>query len=346
MNASKSILKSLWNGNQNTDWGITDIKGLTLNPQDGFGSDYFAIEDRLELMTQNPRGRSIQDLMHSFGSTNFLLKQSIVPVVAYVEGENIIRTIGTAFIISCTGYLITACHVLIDPMDRNYGQIVREGNSITFSNGLHMGVLIPTNPASGVVGNYFCEFEHSWYWGEWVNSPLIHEDDTFDILTDVAICKIPMLPNECCHQPLNLSLNSFSAKEETISIGYAGMDDIKVEVTKEGIRVPEINLDLYVSVGQVKSNFPNNHNLKEVPTPGPCFDFEAKVPGKMSGGPIFGADGAVVRGVVSRSFSGEKHAYGAMVGPAMNLPINADSSLKEMMNLGSEGIAKIEGVGL
>jgi hypothetical protein len=64
----------------------------------------------------------------------------------------------------------------------------------------------------------------------------------------------------------------------------------------------------------------------------------------MSGGPILGAGGGVVRGVVSRSFSGAKHAFGAMLGPAMHLPLSGDMTLRTMMDSGNEGIAKAVGI--
>jgi hypothetical protein len=124
------------------------------------------------------------------------------------------------------------------------------------------------------------------------------------------------------------------------------MDDILVVNCDGKLTVPDFKQELYVSVGPVKDLFPNNHLQKNVPTPGPCFDFFAKVPGKMSGGPILGADGAVVRGVVSRSFSGAKHAYGAMVGPAMHLPLAENMTLRAMMDSGNEGIGKAIGSGL
>ena len=94
------------------------------------------------------------------------MKQSILPVISWVEGENFIRCIGTAFVISCTGYLITACHVLLDPQDRKYGKVVRGGNAIRFMEGMRMGVLIPINPVLGYRGNLFFAFEQCWYWGE------------------------------------------------------------------------------------------------------------------------------------------------------------------------------------
>jgi len=131
-----------------------------------------------------------------------------------------------------------------------------------------------------------------------------------------------------------------------LAFGYAEMRDIPIEILDGMPTVPDFDLDLYVSVGPVKDLFPDNHLRKDVPTPGPCFDFLAKVPGRMSGGPILGADGAVVRGVVSRSFSGEKHAYGAMIAPAMHLPLAENRTLRAMMDTGNEGIAKAHGVGL
>ncbi len=223
---------------------------------------------------------------------------------------------------------------------------MRSGNSIKFMDGMHMGVLIPINPAYMRNGNLFLQFEQCWYWGEWKESPLLHEDGTFDILTDIAICKIPLMPDGIGHQPLNLSLNRFAKGENAFAFGYAEMDDIPLKREAGRLLVPDLKQDLYVSVGAVMDVFPENHQRKEVPTPGPCFDFQAKVPGKMSGGPILGGDGAVVRGVISRSFSGEKHAYGAMLGPAMHLPLAEGMTLKQIMNSGNEGIAKIQGVGL
>lgn len=209
-----------------------------------------------------------------------------------------------------------------------------------------MGVLIPVNPASRYAGFRFFPLEHSWYWGEWKDSPLLHENESFDILTDIAICKIAEMPGVAGHQPLSLSLNRFVKGERALAIGYAEMDDIPIRMESGKALVPAFDQELFVSVGEVIDLFPLNHQRKDVPTPGPSFDFLAKVPGKMSGGPILGGDGAVVRGVISRSFSGERHAYGAMLGPATTLPLAEGTTLKEMMNSGNEGIAKIQGDGL
>jgi hypothetical protein len=124
------------------------------------------------------------------------------------------------------------------------------------------------------------------------------------------------------------------------------MDDIAVGNRNGQLFIGNFVQDIYVSVGEVMNVFPDNHVRQDVPTPGPCFDFKAKIPGKMSGGAILGAEGSIVRGVVSRGFSGETHSFGAMLGPAMHLPLGDNMTLKILMKSGSEGIAQVQGQGL
>jgi hypothetical protein len=341
-----SIFKTLWVKGPDGRWMINGMKGLDLKPREGFNPAFFPFQSQMELLTEHPRG-SVHDIFSSFGPTDFLLKQSIVPVVAFAEGDTTIRCIGTASIISCSGYVMTACHVLLDPADRNYGDVVRTGNTLTFGKDLQMGVLIPVSAAYNA-GSFlrFFSFETCWYWGEWKESPLFHQPDQFQYLTDIAICKISEMPDGTAHQPLNLSLNPFRVGETAYALGYALMDDIPFRVKDGRVILQPFTHDLYVSVGDVMTLFPQNHVEPVVSTPGPCFDFKAKIPGKMSGGPIFGADGAVVRGVVSRSFSGESHGYGAMLGPIMHLALGERGTLKDLMDSGNEGIARFKGRGI
>lgn len=339
------IMKTMWTRRSDGRWGIHDLKSLTLTPKKNSDANFFTFESEVTLLTTSPP-KNIHEVFTSFGTTNFLMMQSILPVVVWVPNENFIRCIGTAFVISCSGYVMTACHVLIDPVERAYGKVVKNGNTIIFMDELQMGVLIPISPAYGIKGFRFFPFEQSWYWGECKNSPLLHEDDKFVTLTDIAICKISELPNNAAHQPLNLSQNRFKKGEEAYAIGYANMEDIPLEIRNGQVLIREFKHDLYISVGEVINVFPENHLRKEVPTPGPCFDFKAIIPGKMSGGPILGAKGAVIRGVVSRSFSGERHSYGSMLGPVFHLPLMQGATLKSLMESGGEGIGKIQGQGL
>ena len=274
------ILKSLWGRSADGRWGVTALKGVMLKPRPGSDPTFFRFESQMELMTERPRP-NIHDILGSFGSTDFLLGQSILPVVAWADGERAMRCIGTAYVISCTGYLITAAHVLLDPVERGYGDVVRKGNLLQPGRGLNMGVFVPLNSIFGPRGYRFFGFERSHFWGEWKESPLIHVDDRFHYQTDVAVCKIAEMPTGVAHQPLNLSLLPVRVGERVYAFGYALMDDIPIEYRNGAPAIPEFGHDIWVSVGEVMNVYPENLLRKEVPAPGPCFDFRAKIPGKM-----------------------------------------------------------------
>jgi hypothetical protein len=342
-----AILKTVWS-RENGEWAISDLKSLELRPQPKSEGDYFAIDSRVELLTESGY-LNMHQVMASFGPTDFLLKQSIVPVVAWRTGDEKIRCIGTGTLISCSGYIMTAAHVLMDPIESGYG-VSKKSKDATIDDDLHFGVFIPFFHPEGARGLRYFPFEKYWVWGHWEKSLLFHEPDRFVYLTDIAICKIPEMPNGVVHQPLNLSVNPFSIGEAAYSIGYAEMDDIPVAWEGGKIRISRHPAELFVSIGKVTDLFPQNHVEKLVSAPGPCFGFKAKIPGKMSGAPVFGADGAVIRGVVSRSWSGERDATGAMLGPTLRLsldePGTTGRNLLSMMKSRSEGIAQVHGMGL
>jgi hypothetical protein len=104
--------------------------------------------------------------------------------------------------------------------------------------------------------------------------------------------------------------------------------------------------ELFVSVGSVTTIHPDNITEKRNATPGPNFEFNAKIPGKMSGSPILVGNGVITKGVVSRSWQDENHASGCLVAPMMNLPLVTEKSLLDLLNNGNEGIAKFQGRGL
>jgi hypothetical protein len=207
------------------------------------------------------------------------------------------------------------------------------------------GAMFPVHPATGLKGFQITPFEQGWYWGEWRESPMIYEADKLHSLTDVAICKLPEKPDGSAYQALNLSLNPFTVGEGAMAIGYAEMKNIPVEYIDGKPKIDEFEWELYVSRGEVTAVYPNNHQNREVPAPGPAFDFAAKIPGRMSGAPIFGADGAIIRGVVSRSFQDEKHATGCMLGPVMELEFSG-ASLRQRMHSHREGMSIVKGRGL
>lgn len=340
-----TILKSLWRRCSHGRWEIAALKGLTLTPLPNSDPTFFRIAPQMELMSERP-GTNIDEIAASFGTTDFLLGQSVLPVVAWAQGERTMRCIGTAYVISCTGYVVTAAHVMLDPVERGYGQVTRQGSLLQFGAGLNMGVIMPLNALFGPRRYAFLGFERAHFWGEWKESPLFHVGDDFQYQTDVAICKICELPNGVAHQPLNMSLVPVRAGETVYALGYAEMDDIPIADRNGALATPEFAHEIWVSVGEIVNTYPENLLRREVPAPGPCFDFSARIPGKMSGAPILGGEGAVVRGVVSRSFVRENHAFGAMLAPAIHLPLANGQTIKSLMDAGTEGIAKLRGTGL
>ena len=115
--AGVGILKSLWARTAEGKWAITDLHRVEASPCAGCEPDYFTIANRMEMMSKNPRGRAMEELVQTMGPTNLVLKQSIVPVVALVSGASALRVIGTAFVVSASGLVMTAGHVLMDPED-------------------------------------------------------------------------------------------------------------------------------------------------------------------------------------------------------------------------------------
>lgn len=339
------IIKTLWEKNSFGEWGIAQLRGLKLLPERGYGGDYFRIANRFEL-PKNHVGLSFGQLIESAGSTNNLLKQSVVPVVALVAGASFLRVIGTAFVISASGLVMTAAHVLLDPEDSGYGDVTNENGAVRFGDNIQMGVLFPMpTVAHGSSFVRFAPFHSCRFWGGWKESPLFHERDRVDFDTDVAICRLLPRPTGA-YQPLNLSLRPVEVSEQVFAIGYAEMDDIPVRYVDGAVVLGQFNQDLYVSVGSTTAVHLDNTQTRSVSTPGPCFEFDARIPGKMSGSPILGGDGAVIRGVVSKSLSGERHAFGALLGPATHLSLFDQESLKDLMVKGSEGIPRIQGPGL
>lgn len=183
-----SILKTLWSRRPDGQWQISDVRGLELATGDTEEKTYFALRGDVQLMTNTPNA-GLESILTMIGPAEFLMQQSIVPVVAWLEGEHAMRCIGTASVISCTGYLLTAAHVLMDPIEAGYGA-VRVGDQVRMHDNLNFGVLIPFwTPSFGMTMQRALRFfpiEKAWNWGEWKQSPLFHEEDRWEHLSDVG----------------------------------------------------------------------------------------------------------------------------------------------------------------
>jgi len=345
------ILKSIWRKNEADVWAGHDLKGIDLKPRKGFSKDYFKIENEVNLMTQRP-GHIMNNLFATFGTTEFLVRQCIVPIVAWNDGDEEIRCIGTGFFISASGLLMTAAHVLRDPVDENYTSVTQVNkNAHKLGEDLRFGVLLPANPAMKNAPFpvhpamreakwFMCPFEWAYHWGRDVESPLLHQKPEFRPDLDIAVCKVREHALIGPYQPLNIGLYNLKLGDRTVAIGYPEMRNIRLVGD-------DYQPELVVSVGSVTTIYPNNMTERQNSTPGPNFEFDAKIPGKMSGSPILVGGGIITKGVVSRSSgSNDNHASGCLIAPMMGLPLIDDKSLLDLMNRGNEGIAKFQGSGL
>jgi len=228
------ILKSIWTKNEAGVWAGHDLKGIALKPRGGFSKDYFKIENEINLMTQSP-GRIMNNFFATFGTTEFLVRQSIVPVVAWNDGDEEIRCIGTGFFISASGLLMTAAHVLRDPVDENYASVTQvDKNSHKLGENLHFGILLPANPAMKNAPFeihpamreakwFMCPFEWTQHWGKEIESPLLHKKPEFKLDLDIAVCKVKEQPLIGPYQPLNIGLYRLKLGDRAVAIGYPKM---------------------------------------------------------------------------------------------------------------------------
>jgi len=145
------IMKLFWQRRQDGIYAIVDMKGLDLLGPERSGQDYFAVRDDI-VLTQTPL---------IGGTIRSVLGESIVPVIAVANGEQRVRCIGTAFFISCSGLLVSAAHVITDPIDRRYGNVREGDDQVIETQGLAFGVLVPNNPLFQAPGFAFYPFEWS-----------------------------------------------------------------------------------------------------------------------------------------------------------------------------------------
>jgi hypothetical protein len=275
-------------------------------------------------------------------------------VVANVKGESTLRCVGTGFFVSCTGLLITAAHVITDPIERKYGRTTELDDLIFHANELSFGVLVPNNPIFQVPGYSFYSFEWSLFLAERRLNPLPIADLDLKLTSDIAICKVPLREGGLPHQPLTIIRRGIVGTGMCVgsaahAIGYVGMSDFDIEVNEYEQILGHKKFHLHGSVGNIIEQFPDNLEKKEVSTPGPCFSFGAKIPGGMSGGPIFDREGIYVHGVVSKGWEDETgpidFSFGSMLRPSMGLPISRMNgvSLAELQEKHNEGMGIMHG---
>ena len=119
-NKTLELLKLHFGRNKDGKWAIVAMKNIPLHPCGDTREAFFPIGDAP--VVAQPA---------ILGTIKFVLGQSIVPVVTHVQGEPVLRCLGTGFFVSCSGLLITAAHVITDPIERQYGGI-KEFDDLTW----------------------------------------------------------------------------------------------------------------------------------------------------------------------------------------------------------------------
>jgi hypothetical protein len=202
--------------------------------------------------------------------------ESIVPIVAHVNGEDTLRCIGTEFFIICSGLLVTAAHVITDPIDRKYGKVVELSSNSISSHDLNFGVLVPTNPLFQQHGYIFFAFEWTMFLAEQSENPLPIPGIDLRINSDIAVCKVLARPGDYPHQPLTIIQPGVIGKgiqvgSTVFALGYPGMTDVELKLTPQGQILGECEFNLHVSAGKILERYPDNFTKRHVPTPAVLF---------------------------------------------------------------------------
>jgi hypothetical protein len=337
------LLKLHFGKNKEGRWAIEAMKGIPLRPCDGDGEGFFTIQD--DLVAGQPA---------FLGTIKFVLGQSIVPVVAQVQGERVLRCLGTGFFISCSGLLITAAHVITDPIERQYGG-VKELDDLTWHAGdLKLGVMIPLNPLLQADGYIFRDIEWAVFLGARTEHPLPIAGVNLKLTSDTAICKVSPIAEGIPHQPLTIVQSGLIGKgmavgKTAIAVGYGQMQNVELAPESDRVISGDFFFDLHASTGVILERFPDNLTERHVPTPGACFSAALQLPAGMSGSPIFDDEGIYVHGVVSKGWVDEsglaKLGFGSMLAHSLGLPIKplGNKSLLELHKADDHGFPKLSG---
>lgn len=292
----------------------------------------------------------------SFGPISYYLGQSIVPIVALSNDLSWIKCIGTGFFVSCSGLLVTAAHVIADPIESDYAASSEVSNSLWQSDAVTLGVMLPSNPIMEASGYVFRHLEWATFLAEKSDSPLPFRRSHLKLNADIAICKVQQPDTRFPYQPLALiqkGIRGFGTAigKNATAIGYGEMKD-HIQLMVNGRQVKcDLPFQLNISTGVVLEHFADNAVSRASPSPGPCFSASLPLPPGMSGSPIFDHEGIYVHGVASMGLSDSggptDHGYGSMLAHAIQFPIPAlgNSSLADITRAGKDGVMIMHGPG-
>lgn len=323
--------------------GTLDLQSflaLDLKPKANTHGNYYPIENDLVVAKPN-----------FFGSIHWALGQSIVPIVEVSQDRRSVQCLGTGFYIHTNGLMLTAAHVLSEYFDRAMEAphtdidrlIAEEGTS-------RLGVMLKHNQLFGNEAFEFLPMRWSHIFTAAEPEILPWKKDKPKFVVDVAVCETFGSASGKLFQPLPIMQPSISGYgtfvgRENFAVGYADMREF---TTVEGAENSLMNFVPHLTRGNVAKRLPNNHIDRLVPSPGPCFQFEAKMASGMSGSPVFDAEGIYVHGLASSIWQGENgslqnDSYCSMIAPICEVPLRAlgGRSIYQMLNDQRGGMVKI-----
>jgi Trypsin-like peptidase domain len=347
-----AVLRTLFSRRGDGVWAIQHLLSVPLDPVDGGSDDFYRLRENF-----------IGSQPNFMSTIHTVMGQTIVPIVAMVPGENVVRCLGTGFFVSCSGLLVTAAHVIADPIERKYGGIRKIGDLNRFTGDLNLGVMIRTNPLFQRQGYIFRPIEWAGFLAEHTESPLPFKDATLKLNSDTAICVVTPLGEGIPYQPLTVVQPGIrgiglDVGKRATAVGCGDMENVEISRVEGAAQGSEraiegdFRFNLYVSKGKILERFPDNATTRQASTPGACFSASLKLPAGMSGSPIFDDEGIYVHGVVSKGLEDAKgptnHGYGSMLSSSLGVPIEhfGQKSLLELMKDVKHGIPKIGAPGI
>jgi hypothetical protein len=341
------LLKFFFRKDPGGDWAIHAMQGIYFQPlPNSSHGDFFEIADELVIVQPN-----------ILGTTTNILGQSIVPIVAHAHGELEMRCLGTGFFVSCSGLLVTAAHVVTDPITGGGGfaKPLDDRNWQIENSSLGVVVRLPSLPSESLFT--FRPIEWAAFLGQRTESPLPIAGINLKLNSDAAVCKVAPIRADIPHQPLaivhrGLAGLGMRAGKRATAIGYGAMERIPLK-NDSGRLIPEhLPFQMHVSSGLILEHFPDNLVKKHVPSPGPCFSAALRLPHGMSGSPIFDDEGIYVHGVVSTGWDlgadSEPLGFGSMLAASLDVPIEPlhNKTLTELHSMDEHGFPKLSGPGI
>lgn len=330
-------------------FAIESGASIKLEPAKGYGSDFYKVKNGMFV------GKGMIGGLPNFGLISEVMGQSVVPIVANVPGEDVLRCLGTGFLISCSGILVTAAHVVVDPIEREYGAPTEIAERKIYLRNIKLGIMLPVNSAFyGTKGFVFRKIEWSIILAERRENPLPIKDIDLKLSADIAICKVEKSPDDHPYQPLSIVQKGMRGAGLTVgkkarAVGYGDMKDVNLSPVNQKAMSGDFSFNLFASHGEILERFPDNIVTREASAPGPCFSAAMKLSAGMSGSPIFDDEGIYVHGVVSRGLEDESglapYGYGCMLAPSLALPLEVfdGKSVFDLLASGDHGITKISG---